>query len=192
MIFSIIGTALALIGVVLIFKFGILSDNFWEHISMNSGMSEQYEKKHKIWSKIAMAFLILGLAFQLISSILQNNNTKIQETKFENLNLGIDINQTMGIKGNLKLKYENNKIFYQLNINGKTKSIDSIQYFTIELVDNDGFKISEIKIPFNAENGDITNFKTKDSLYLSVKSTEAFLAKNYLQIKKWELLARKK
>lgn len=192
MIFSIIGLTLDLIGVILLFKFGILPDNLWEHILMDSAMSEKDEKKHKIWSKIAMTFLILGFAFQLFSSIIQSNNTKAQKIKFENLNLGNDVNRTTGIIGNLKLKYENNKIFYQLNINGKRNTIDSIQDFTIELIDKDGFKISEIKVPINNENSDITNFKRKDSLYLTVKSTESFLGKNYLQIKKWELLGQKK
>lgn len=194
MIFSIIGLTLDLIGVVLLFKYGILPDNLWEHILMDSGMSEKDEKNHKIWSKIAMAFLILGFVFQLISSILQNqeNKMKVEETKFENLNLGNDINRTTGILGNLKIKYENNKIFYQLNINAKIKSIDSIQNFTIEFEDKDGFKISEIEIPYDGENSDLTNFIKKDSVYLKVKSIKPFLAKNYLQIKNWELLAHKK
>jgi len=194
MIFSIIGLTLDLIGVVLLFKFGILADNLWEHILMDSGMSEKDEKKHKIWSKIAIAFLILGLTFQLISSILQHQDNKnnVQETQFENLNLGNDINLTTGILGNLKLKYEKNNIYYQLTINGKSTSIDSIHNFAIELVDKDGFKITEIEIPIEDENKDLTNFKKRDSIFINIKSTKPFLAKNYLQIKKWELLARKK
>ena len=193
MIYSIIGLILDLIGVILLFRFGILPDNLWEHILMDSGMSEKDEIKHKIWSKIAMAFLILGFAFQLISSTLQHQENKInvEETKFENLNLGNDINQTTGVLGNLKLKYENNQIFYQLAINGKMKTIDSIQNFTIELVDKDGFKISEIEIPINGENKDLTNFKKMDSTFLKIKSSKPFLAKNYLQIKKWELTANR-
>lgn len=194
MIFSIIGLSLDLIGVVLLFKYGILPDNLWEHILMDSGMSEKDEKKHKIWSKIAMLFLILGFTFQLISSILQHqeNKIKVEETQFHNLNLGNDINQTTGILGNLKLKYQNNKIFYQLNINGKLKSIDSIQNFTIELVDKDGFKISEIEIPVDGENKDLTSLKKNDNVFLKIKSAKTFLDRNYLQIKKWELLAHKK
>lgn len=193
MIYSIIGLTLDLIGVILLFRFGILPDNLWEHILMDSGMSEEDEKKHKIWSKIAMSFLIIGFIFQLISSIIQNQENKInyEQTQFENLDLGNDINQTTGVLGNLKLKYENNKIFYQLAINGKLKNIDSIQNFTIELVDKDGFKISEIEIPINGDNKDLTNFKKMDSTFLKIKSSKPFLAKNYLQIQKWELTAKK-
>ena len=194
MIYSIIGLTLDLIGVILLFRFGILPNNLWEHILMDSGMSEKDEKTHKIWSKIAMVFLILGFAFQLLSSILQyqENKIKVKETQFENLNLGNDINQSTGISGSLKLKYEKNNIYYQLIINGKSKSIDSIFNFGIELLDKDGFKISEIEIPIEEENKDLTTFRKNDSTFFDIKSTKPFFAKNYLQIKKWQLVARKK
>ena len=192
MIYNIIGLTLDLIGVILLFKFGILPDNLWEHILMDSGMSEEDEKKHKIWSKVAMGFLILGFVFQLLGSTMQHLNDKnVAYKDFENLNLGVDYNETTGIKGNLKVKFNENKIMYQLKIYGKVKSIDSIQKFTIELEDNDGFKISEIEVPNTAENTELSNLIKEDSVFLKVKGAKTLSAKNYLQIKKWELLSMK-
>lgn len=37
-ILSIIALVINLIGVILLFKFGILPDNLWEHLLMDSGM----------------------------------------------------------------------------------------------------------------------------------------------------------
>ena len=179
-------------GLIVFFKFGILSDNLWEHILMNSGMSEKDEKKHKVWSKVAMGCLILGFVFQLLGLTMQHfNDKKITTKEFENLNLGVDYNETTGIKGNLMVKFNENKVMYQLQINGKEKSIDSIQKFTIELEDKDGFKISEIDIPNTAENTELSNLVKKDSVFLKVKGTQKLSAKNYLQIKNWELLMLK-
>lgn len=73
-ILSIIALILDLIGVILLFKFGILPDNLWEHLLMDSGMKEEDEKRHKIGSKIGLICLILGFGIQLIVTILQNIN----------------------------------------------------------------------------------------------------------------------
>lgn len=192
MIYSIIGLTLDLIGVILLFKFGILPDNLWEHLLMDNGMSEKDEKKHKIWSKVAMGFLILGFVFQLLGSTMQHLDDKnVAYKEFENLNLGVDYNESTGIKGNLKIKFNENQVMYQLKIYGKVKSIDSIQKFTIELEDNDGFKISEIEIPNTAENTGLSNLIKEDSVFLKVKGAKKLSAKNYLQIRKWELLSMK-
>jgi hypothetical protein len=192
MIYNLIGLTLDLIGVILLFKFGILPDNLWEHILMDSGMSEKDEKKHKIWSKVAMGFLILGFVFQLLGSTMQHLDDKnVSYKEFENLNLGVDYNETTGIKGNLKVKFNENKVMYQLEIYGKVKSIDSLQKFTIELQDNDGFKISEIDVQNTAENTELSNLIKADSVFLKVKGAKTLSAKNYLEIKKWELLAMK-
>lgn len=192
MIYSIIGLALDLIGVVLLFKFGILPDNLWEHILMDSGMSEKDEKRHKIWSKIAMGFLTLGFVFQLLGSTLQHFDNKIIDQELKNLDLGVDYNETTGIKGKLKVKFSENKIFYQLEISGKLKTVDSIQKFTFEFVDKDGFKISEIEVLNSSDNNELSNLIKGDSVYLKAKSIKNFSANNYLQIKKWELLALRK
>jgi hypothetical protein len=192
MIYSIIGLTLDLIGVILLFKFGILPDNLWEHLLMDNGMSEKDEKKHKIWSKVAMGFLILGFVFQLLGSTMQHLDDKnVAYKEFENLNLGVDYNESTGIKGNLKVKFNENQVMYQLKIYGKVKSIDSIQKFTIELEDNDGFKISEIEIPNTAENTGLSNLIKEDSVFLKVKGAKKLSAKDYLQIRKWELLSMK-
>lgn len=191
MILSIIGLTLDLIGVILLFKYGILPNNLWEHILMDNGMSEEDEKNHKIWSKIAMGLLILGFLFQIISSIISNKLINNNET-FENINLGNDVNKTTGISGNLKLKFEQNFLFYQLYINTTKTKIDSIENFSIQLSDNDGFKISEIEIQFSPENEDATNLIKKDSVFIQINSKAPFTPEKYSQIKSWDLLTNKK
>lgn len=191
MIYSIIGLTLDLIGVILLFKYGILPDNLWEHILMDNGMSEEDEKKHKTWSKIGMIFLILGFLFQIVSSAVQYKLVQNDET-YENINLGIDVNKSTGISGNLKLKFEQNILFYQLHINSTIKKIDSLNNFTINLTDKDGFKISEITIPINSENKDESNLIKKDSVFIQINSKVPFTSKKYSQIKNWELLTLKK
>ncbi|TDP61559.1 hypothetical protein [Flavobacterium dankookense] len=194
MIYNIIGLSLDLIGVILLFKYGILPDNLWEHILMDNGMSEEDEKKHKIWSKVAMSFLVLGFLFQLTGSFIQNQESKAanKETQFENINLGTDTNITTGIKGNLKVKYDNRKLFYQLKINTKIKTLDSINNLIIELKDKDGFRISKINISLLEDENIISSLIKKDSISLEINNNEPFSAKNYLQINKWELLTNKK
>jgi len=74
MTYNIIGLIFDLIGVILLFKFGILPTNLWNHILMDSGMSEKDERNHKVWSKIGLGCLILGFSSQLIGTIIQNFN----------------------------------------------------------------------------------------------------------------------
>lgn len=71
-IFLVLALLLDLIGVILLFKYGILPDNLWDHILMDSGMSEKDEKEHRFWSKIGLTCLILGFSIQLITTIIQN------------------------------------------------------------------------------------------------------------------------
>lgn len=192
MIYSIIGLSLDLIGVILLFKYGILPDNLWEHILMDSGMSDEDERKHKRWSKVAMTFLVLGFLFQLTGSIFQNQDNTNGEAQFENINLGSDTNITTGIKGNLKVKYDNNKLFYQLKINAKLKTLDSLNSLIIELKDKDGFRITGIKISLLEDKNIVGSLIKKDSIIMEINNNEPFSSKNYLQIDKWELLTNKK
>ena len=74
MIYSIIGLILDLIGVILLFKYGILPTNLWDHILMDNGMSDRDEKTHKIMSKIGLISLILGFSLQLVGTIVSNHN----------------------------------------------------------------------------------------------------------------------
>jgi hypothetical protein len=72
--FSILALILDLIGVILLFKFGILPDNLWEHLLMDNGMDEDDENRHRKWSKIGLTCLISGFSIQLITTIFQNIN----------------------------------------------------------------------------------------------------------------------
>jgi hypothetical protein len=77
MIYNIIGLAFDLVGVLLLFRFGILPNNLWEHLLMDSGMSEKDEKRHKIWSKVAVILIFIGFALQLTGTIMQHNLVNI-------------------------------------------------------------------------------------------------------------------
>lgn len=69
---NIIALTIDLAGVILLYRFGILPDNLWEHLLMDSGMSENDEKRHRKWSKIGIRLLIMGFSLQLITTIIQN------------------------------------------------------------------------------------------------------------------------
>ena len=70
-ILSIIALILDIIGVLFLYKYGILPDNLWEHILMDSGMSRADEMKHRKMSKVGLRFLISGFGIQLIVTALQ-------------------------------------------------------------------------------------------------------------------------
>jgi hypothetical protein len=70
--FNIIGLKSDLIGVVLLYCFGILPDNLWQHIIMDNGMKEEDVKKHRYWSKIALGFLFFGFIFQIVGNFVQS------------------------------------------------------------------------------------------------------------------------
>jgi hypothetical protein len=74
MILSVIGLVFDLIGVILLFKYGILPTNLWDHILMDNGMSERDEEIHKRWSRVGLVSLILGFSLQLVGTIVQNLN----------------------------------------------------------------------------------------------------------------------
>lgn len=193
MIYSVIGLILDLIGVLLLFRFGILPNNLWDHILMDSGMSDKDIDLHKLASKIALILLITGFSFQLYGSILQNQSNPYKLTqKYNNIELPENKNETSGIVGNLKLKFVNNEISYQLKMKGNINSFTDIDNFIIAFEDKDGFKVSEINIPYSDINDNTTNFLDKDILTLEVKNTQPFKSKNYKLIKKWHLLCRRK
>jgi hypothetical protein len=189
MIYNIIGLALDLIGVLLLFRFGILPNNLWEHLLMDNGMSEKDEKKHKIFSKIGIAIIFTGFALQLFGSIIQNNNLGTeQNTEIgTNINLGKRQNITTGIIGNLKVKFQDSEMLYQLEINGLTESINKVGSFSLNLEDNDGFKISEINELNELDNPNLTRLVQNDSLYLEIKNSIPYTSKKYNQLKKWNL-----
>jgi ABC-type Fe3+-siderophore transport system permease subunit len=105
MIYSVIGLIFDLIGVLLLFVFGILPDNLWKHIVFDNKMSEKDEKIHKLCSKIAISFVLLGFALQLVGTINQSYNSNEIKNFTKTINLGIDKNETLDVTGELKLKF---------------------------------------------------------------------------------------
>ena len=191
MIYNIIGLSFDLLGVFLLFRFGILPNNLWEHILMDSGMSEKDEKKHKVWSKIAISLILIGFTLQLIGTASQYK-TGSKTDNFKNLILGKEKNITSGIVGDLKLKFQNNKLSYQLELVGLTKSFGDITEFGIHLEDYDGFKIAEISESKNEEeNHNLSQLHKKDSLFMTIKNTIPFTPKVYSQVNKWNLTISK-
>lgn len=193
MTYTIIGLSFDLVGVILLFKFGILPDNLWEHLLMDSGMDEKDEKRHKNWSKVAIILIFIGFALQLTSAIIQHNPTKnrSQSEIYENKNLGEEKNQTTGIVGELKLKYQDSILYYQLELAGLTDSFNQITDFGINLEDIEGFKIKEINEEKNNRNPNLSKLNKKDSLYLTIKNNIPFTSKEYNEIKKWYLTIKK-
>jgi hypothetical protein len=189
MIYSILGLILDLIGVLLLFKYGILPDKLWQHILMDNGISEKNERKHKLWSKIAIAFVSIGFLLQLTGSIIQSHysDTIIKNIDSETINLGTDKNQTTNITGTLKIKFENNKLYYQIQLKGSLKKISLIDSFVINFEDKDGFNISEIKIPNSNDNNDLSTLIENGNAILHIKSDLNFESKDFQTIKKWKL-----
>jgi hypothetical protein len=192
MTYCIIGLSLDILGVILLYKYGILPNNLWKHILMDNRMSEKDEKKHKSFSRIALLILIIGFIFQILGVTLQNTEIKAEGIELKNLDLGTDYNESTQTTGKLKVKFNEDLLYYQLEIFGKSSTIDSIQKFTIELEDKDGFKISEIEISITPDKNEFSSLVKGDSIYLSANSFKYFTLKNYLQINKWNLLALKK
>jgi hypothetical protein len=191
MIYSIIGLFLDIIGVLMLFKFGILPNKIWNSILQDNSLSEKDEKKYKLFSKVSISFIVIGFLFQLTGTILQNRNNNVGYT-LENKILGKDCNETLGICGDLKLKYEDDKMFYFVSIDGKESILDSISDLTIELQDEDGFKIDEINEKNLIINPNKSYKKNKDKINLIFKSSINFTSKKYFQIKKWDLLGQLK
>lgn len=189
MIYNIIGLAFDLVGVLLLFRFGILPDNLWNHILMDGEMSEKDERRHKLCSKIAIILIFVGFSLQLFGSLNQYkpNNSNPENKVYEIRVLGIDKNITSGIIGDLRVKYGYNKLSYQLELKGLTSSFSNVTNFWINLEDKDGFRITEIDEENKTGNLNASRLYSNDSLYLTIKNTIPYSTKDYSQIEKWNL-----
>ncbi|MEL1245824.1 hypothetical protein AAEO56_16240 [Flavobacterium sp. DGU11] len=187
MIYNIIGLLLDFIGVILLFRFGILPDNLWEHILMDNEMSDTDIKKHKIWSKIALITIIIGFGFQIIGTFSQN--TPFSSIPAKSNDLGFYFNQTTQIKGHLSIKFEDEKLHYQLELKGPLNNYKDLEGFKIQLEDKDGFRILQIAVPYNSNNENISSLISNNSLTLIVKGNLSLKPDEYLKIKKWNFTA---
>lgn len=187
MIFNILGLFLDLIGVLLLFCYGILPNNLWEHLLMDSGMSEKDEKKHKRWSKVAVAIIFIGFSLQLFGTVTQYQNVQ-QNNKFDHLkiDLGNEQNITSGLIGNLEIKYSANRLSYKMVASGTQAQFSNITRFWMFLEDTDGFKISKINEVNNPENENITRHFYGDSLTATIKNQIDFKELDFNEIANWE------
>ena len=187
MIFNILGLFLDLIGVLLLFRFGILPNNLWEHLLMDSGMSEKDQKKHKRWSKVAVAIIFIGFFLQLFGTVTQYQNVE-QNNKLDHLkiDLGNEQNITSGLIGNLKIKYSENRLSYKMVVSGTQAQFSHITRFWIFLEDTDGFKISDINEKNESENENITRHFYGDSLTTTIKNQIDFEKLDFNEIGNWE------
>ncbi|RZK47961.1 MAG: hypothetical protein EOO99_11840 [Pedobacter sp.] len=188
MLFNIIGLSIDLIGVLLLFKFGILPDNLWNHLLMDGGMKEKDERRHRIWSKIAVSFLIVGFGLQLFGTVQQNSSNKTPEKDtIRNVSkiksLPDDKNLSTEAIGKLKLKYEDEKLFYQLEVNVKLQNTSNLEEFIISFSDADGFEISELNLPLTK----FSSFTSNGIMSLSSKGNLKMKKNIFDKIAKWDL-----
>ena len=192
MVLNVIGLILDLIGVILLYRYGILPDNLWQHLIMDNGMSEKDERKHKRWSKTAMIFLILGFVFQLSGTAMQqfqvNNESTFFKQKAILKNLSNDKNMSTGAIGKLKLKYEDNRLFYQLEVKIELEKLDSIDQVIISFRDKQDFEVSDLKLSMI----EFSNLITDKMISLKANNSINYPKGNFDKISYWELTFHKK
>ncbi|MEI6348974.1 MAG: hypothetical protein WCP69_13590 [Bacteroidota bacterium] len=136
----------------------------------------------------SILFIILSIG--VLIPLVQEHN---QKSKIEILSklkdYGKDENISTGTIGTLKTKFENDKLYYQVTLDIPKKQLDSIADFSIQLLDIDGFIISD----FNLLTSD--NIITSDNgntLQATINDNLKFSVLNYQKIAKWELLGKRK
>jgi len=67
--FSIVGLILDVIGVVMLFRFGILPKEIFDSIILDNSIKDNTIKKHHLWSRVGISALILGFILQAIGVI---------------------------------------------------------------------------------------------------------------------------
>ena len=72
MIFTIIGLVLDVLGVILLFIYGLPSKEIYKTILQDNRLSEKREKQIIFRSKVGLGFLILGFVLQIFGTIIQN------------------------------------------------------------------------------------------------------------------------
>lgn len=182
MAYSIIGLSFHIIGILLLFRFNILLNK----ILVKDITYDKVKKKQTLFFKITLTILLFGFILQLYGTIIQNNKI---DSQLDKKILGEDCLSSIGICGDLKIKYDENLMYYTINVKAKKTLTDSISYFTIELQDEDGFKIHEINQSIDiSKNDELSYHPIKDSINYKFKGSVDFSNKDYSKIKKWDLL----
>lgn len=187
MLLNVIGLILDLIGVILLYRYGILPDNLWQQLIMDNGMSEKDELKHKRWSKIALLFLILGFVFQLSGAAMQQFQVNKESTFFKQKailkNLSNDKNISTSAIGKLKLKYEDNRLFYQLEVKIALEKLDSFDQVIISFRDKQDFEVSELRLNMT----EFSNLIIDKVISLKANNSINYPKVNFDKIFSWEL-----
>src|SRR5680860_206018 len=154
---------------------------------MDSGMSEKDQKKHKRWSKVAVAIIFIGFFLQLFGTVTQYQNVE-QNNKLDHLkiDLGNEQNITSGLIGNLEIRYNENRLSYKMIVSGTQAQFSNITRFWVFLEDTDGFKISDINEKNEPENENITRHFYGDSLTTTIKNQIDFEKLDFNEIGNWE------
>lgn len=136
-------------------------------------------------SSILFIILSLGILIPFVKEYNRKSKIELLSTMKD---FGKDKNITTSSIGSLKTKYENGKLYYQVKLDIPKKQLDSIADFSIQLLDLDGFIISDFNLLTSnnlssVDKGNILQFDINDNLNLPVK--------DYSKIAKWELISRK-
>lgn len=134
----------------------------------------------------SILFIILSIG--VLTPLIQEHNRKYQIEILSKLkDFGKDENVSTETIGTLKTKYENDKLYYQVTLNIPKKQLDSIVDFSIQLLDVDGFVISNFTPSDNGTSDDKENF-----LQITINDNLNFSVNNYQKIAKWELIVKRK
>ncbi len=171
------------------FSLGLLGTYFIIHFAILNrfGFKEADISTQNIRGLIfTSSILFITLSIGVIITLVQENNRKSKIELLSKLkDFGRDENISTGTIGTLKTKYEDNKLYYQVTLDIPKKKVDSITDFSIQLLDIDGFIISDFNLLTSDniivdDNGNTLQAIINDNLKFSVL--------NYQKIAKWELI----
>jgi len=149
----------------------------------NFGFNLKSEIPIKNYRKI-LIFAIMSLIISLIvpAGYLFSQIT-LEKNANKMIDRGTDETTNKKIRGELKTKYENGKIYYILKVDVKNTSNKT---FTIEFKDKDGFKVEDIEIKEYVRS---INEKTEQTKIIS-NSSKWMSLKKYLKINNWDIIYR--
>ena len=134
----------------------------------------------------SILFIILSIG--AIIPMLQEYNRKSKvEILSKVKDFGKDENVTTGTIGELKTKYQNDKLYYQVTLHIPEEQLDSIIDFSIQLLDIDGFVISSFTTSDNAASDERGKM-----LLLTINDNFNYSVQNYQKIAKWGLIVKRK
>jgi len=175
------------------FTAGLLGLYFIIHfvILNRLGFKETDISSKSIWGLLfTSSFLFIFLSIGVLIPFVQEHNRESQIEILAKLkDYGKDENISSGTFGTLKTKYENDKLYYQVTLDIPKNQLDSIADFSAELLDIDGFVVSEFSLLTSnsissTDMGNIHQVTINDNLKFSVT--------DYKKIAKWELLQKRK